>query len=102
MSGLFNHNEKPYSLYNNGVGSTFIDYDGDGLKDNIDLKPSINNPPGDNDFDGAVSSFDLEIIRKYIIGLSGLRDIQTTISDTNKDGIIDVFDMVAVDISIDS
>lgn len=100
VSGLFNHNEKPYSLYNNGVGSTFIDYDGDGLKDNIDLKPSINNPPGDNDFNGVVSSFDVEKIRKYILGLDGFRDIQFQISDTNSDSIIDIHDLVAADNNI--
>jgi len=38
---LFNHHNNIYTLYNNGSGSTFVDYDGDGLKDNVDPHPTI-------------------------------------------------------------
>ena len=38
---LFNHNQNAFTLYNNGSGSTFVDYDGDGLKDNVDPYPTL-------------------------------------------------------------
>ena len=36
---LFNHNGNHFTLYNNGSGSVFVDYDGDGVLDNIDSYP---------------------------------------------------------------
>ena len=42
-SVLFNHNGNKFTLYNNGSGSTFVDYDGDGLKDNVDPYPTVGN-----------------------------------------------------------
>lgn len=44
VNTLFNHNGKPFTLYNNGSGSTFVDYDGDGMKDNVDPEPTVGNP----------------------------------------------------------
>lgn len=41
---LFNHNGNKFTLYNDGVGSSFVDYDGDGLKDNIDPEPTVGKP----------------------------------------------------------
>ena len=41
---LFNHNGNPFTLYNNDSSSTFVDYDGDGLKDNVDPYPTVGNP----------------------------------------------------------
>ncbi len=43
-SVLFNHKGNNFTLYNNGTGSTFVDYDGDGLKDNEDPQPTVGNP----------------------------------------------------------
>ena len=43
-SVLFNHNGNKFTLYNDGVGSSFVDYDGDGLKDNIDPEPTVGKP----------------------------------------------------------
>lgn len=40
---LFNHNQNIFALYNSGSNSTFVDYDGDGIKDNIDLEPTSGN-----------------------------------------------------------
>lgn len=40
VTKLFNHNQNNFTLYNNGSGSTFVDYDGDGLKDNVDPYPT--------------------------------------------------------------
>ncbi len=40
VTRLFNHNGNSFELYNNGLESTFADYDGDGLKDNIDPYPT--------------------------------------------------------------
>lgn len=39
VTKLFNHNQNNFTLYNNGTGSSFPDYDGDGMKDNVDLYP---------------------------------------------------------------
>ena len=41
---LFNHKGRLFSLYNNGSGSTFVDYDYDGLKDNVDPEPTVGKP----------------------------------------------------------
>ncbi len=40
---LFNHKGNSFTLYNNGTGSTFVDFDGDGMKDNVDPEPTIGN-----------------------------------------------------------
>ena len=39
VSKLFNHKGNNFTLYNNGNGSTFVDYDGDGVLDNLDADP---------------------------------------------------------------
>ena len=44
ISTLFDHKGNDFTLYNNGSGSTFVDYDGDGLKDNVDPEPTVGNP----------------------------------------------------------
>ena len=41
VNKLFDHNGNNFTLYNNGSGSTFVDYDGDGLLDNVDPHPTI-------------------------------------------------------------
>ena len=38
---LFNHNGLNFTLYNNGSGSVFKDYDGDLVKDNVDDNPTV-------------------------------------------------------------
>ncbi|MCH5317693.1 MAG: lipase family protein, partial [Eubacterium sp.] len=40
VSTLFNHNGNKFTLYNDGEGSVFPDYDGDGLKDHVDPYPT--------------------------------------------------------------
>lgn len=39
-SVLFDHKGNAFTLYNGGLGSTFVDYDGDGTKDNVDPVPT--------------------------------------------------------------
>lgn len=41
VSNLFDHKGNAFTLYNNGTGSTFVDYDGDGLLDHLDPHPTI-------------------------------------------------------------
>ena len=41
VTKLFDHKGNNFTLYNNGSGSTFVDYDGDGLFDNVDPHPTI-------------------------------------------------------------
>ena len=41
VSTLFDHKGNAFTLYNSGNGSTFNDYDGDGLKDNEDPAPTV-------------------------------------------------------------
>lgn len=43
-SVLFDHKGNNFTLVNNGDGSSFVDYDGDGLKDNVDPEPTVGNP----------------------------------------------------------
>ena len=38
---LFNHKGNKFTLYNNGVNSTFADYDSDGMKDHVDQLPTV-------------------------------------------------------------
>ena len=40
VNTLFNHNGNNFTLYNEGIGSTFVDYDGDGKLDNVDPYPT--------------------------------------------------------------
>ncbi len=40
-SVLFDHKGNNFTLYNNGSGSKFVDYDSDGLNDNVDPKPTV-------------------------------------------------------------
>ncbi len=47
-SVLFDHQSNNFTLYNNGSGSLFVDYDGDGLKDNEDPYPTLAVHPGLN------------------------------------------------------
>lgn len=44
VTTLFNHKGNPFTLYNDGKGSTFPDYDGDGYKDNVDPYPLVKHP----------------------------------------------------------
>lgn len=41
VTTLFDHHQNNFSLYADGEGSTFPDYDGDGLKENVDPYPTI-------------------------------------------------------------
>ena len=47
VNTLFNHNGYKFTLFNNGEGSSFVDYDGDGLLDHVDPYPTdpSNKPP---------------------------------------------------------
>ena len=61
VSTLFNHKGNQFTLYSNGNGSSFVDYDGDGLKDNVDPYPTVGNPcsisiSADNESFGTVDS----------------------------------------------
>ena len=40
VSRLFNHKGNNFTLYNNGNGSSFVDFDRDGLNDNVDPDPT--------------------------------------------------------------
>ncbi len=44
VTNLFNHNGNSFTLYNDGKGSIFPDYDGDSYKDNIDPYPLVKHP----------------------------------------------------------
>ena len=43
VTTLFNHNRNNFTLYNGGNKSSFVDYDDDGLKDNVDPYPTVGN-----------------------------------------------------------
>lgn len=41
---LFNHQGNNFTIGNSGANATFPDYDGDGMKDNVDPEPTVGNP----------------------------------------------------------
>jgi len=41
VSLLFDHKGNRFTLYNSGRGSTFVDYDGDTMLDNVDPEPTV-------------------------------------------------------------
>lgn len=43
-SVLFNHNNNNFTLYNGGSASSFADFDGDTIKDNLDPEPTVGLP----------------------------------------------------------
>ena len=43
VSTLFDHQGNAFTLYNDGKGSSFADYDGDGMKDHVDPEPTVGN-----------------------------------------------------------
>ena len=52
VTRLFNHNQCNFTLYNNGSGSSFVDFDEDGLQDNVDRYPiDADNQLGDGKVD---------------------------------------------------
>ena len=63
---LFDHNGNNFTLYNNGSGSTFVDYDGDGIKDHIDPYPTMQHIDGRVVFDGVV--YDNNVVTNCDIG----------------------------------
>ena len=44
VPGLFDHRNNVFTLYNGGEGSVFIDYDRDGIPDNLDPQPTVGKP----------------------------------------------------------
>ena len=73
---LFDHKGNNFTLYNNGSGSTFVDYDGDGLKDNVDPHPTIHEDS-------------MNILRTSIINNTTNESL-----DFNNDGVVDICDLV--------
>ena len=43
VTELFDHNGNVFKLYNNGSGSSFVDYDGDGCQDHLDIDSTVYN-----------------------------------------------------------
>ncbi len=67
ISTLFNHQGNSFYLYNSGYGSSFVDYDGDGMKDNVDPQPTVGNPcvitvQSENLQEGTVSTEKIECV----------------------------------------
>jgi len=91
---LFNHNGNRFSLYNNGYGSIFADYDGDKVTDEKDDDPTVFSDKNyceticDITGDGKTNVLDFISIMKAATG--GI------ISDVNLDGIADTNDIVYV------
>ena len=61
---LFDHHGNKFTL---NAGGTFVDYDGDGMKDNVDPEPTVGNPctlyfKSDDAEKGSVSLDELEIV----------------------------------------
>jgi len=74
---LFNHNGNHFTVK---YGSTFVDYDGDGLKDNVDPHPTIHEDS-------------MNILRTSIINNTTNESL-----DFNNDGVVDICDLVYLSI----
>lgn len=68
VSSLFDHKGNHFSLTNQRLVSTFADYDGDGLKDNVDPHPTV----GENCLEGHTYG-DWKIVRKATPKVKGLK-----------------------------
>lgn len=65
--------------------------------ENSEVEPPVAEPVvGDIDNDGEVNTADLVLIQKYLHGLGGLDEEQSGCADLSKDGVIDVFDLIAL------
>lgn len=49
---------------------------------------------GDLNLDGIINIKDLNIMQKYLLGISRLADVQYMLSDINEDGVLNVYDLV--------
>ncbi|MBQ9545431.1 MAG: dockerin type I repeat-containing protein, partial [Clostridia bacterium] len=92
-SVLFDHRGNLFTLQ---AGGTFVDYDGDGMNDDVDPEPTVNKNCaegkhfGDVNSDDAINTLDLTVLRQY------LADSSTVLSsgaDVNGDDGIDTLDL---------
>lgn len=91
VTELFDHQGNKFEIYS---GSKFADYDGDGLDDNLDFKPTIYNPKNDVDFNGTISATDLVELKKIILNAIAFGDMQKSRIDVNEDGAVNILDLV--------
>ena len=93
-SVLFDHKGNNFTLYNNGTGSTFVDYDGDGLLDNVDPHPTVPENEidvcSDLNLDGKVDLLDLVRLKKILVGVE---EDATNSADINRDGDANSYDL---------
>ena len=102
ITKLFNHKGNNFILYNYGVGSTFVDYDGDGMLDHVDPYPTDpNNSPhvkekrGDSDGDGEVTILDATHIQRYLAAFD-VPNFNEVTADADNDGSITILDATAI------
>ena len=102
VSKLFDHNSCVFILYNNGRGSSFVDYDGDGMLDHVDPYPTDpNNMPtvekkcGDSDGDGEVTIIDATCIQRYLAQFE-LTTFDEVTADADGDGEITIVDATII------
>lgn len=91
VTTLFNHNRNNFSVTEN---STFVDYDGDSLKDNIDPYPLIAGLKGDMNNDGKINSIDAALVLdKY---KSDVTEEDLAIGDMNGDEKLNSIDAAMI------
>ena len=86
---LFDHKGNNFNLTNQRLDSTFADYDGDGLKDNVDPHPTIH--------ENSINVEHLEILRTAILNNS-----TDNTFDFNNDNVVDICDLVHLYIKLNN
>ncbi len=94
VSTLFDHNRCAFTLYDDGNGSSFNDFDGDGLLDHQDDYPTIPYPAvcGDANGDSRININDVTAIQRHLAEIEPLTDVQLILADTNGDGVVNIND----------
>ena len=80
------------------MNSTFVDYDNDGLLDNVDQLPLDPNRGliGDVNADGIVSVSDTTMIQRNLIDMLSFDDSDSLCADVNNNGIVDIDDATLI------
>ena len=98
FTDLFDHNGNNYELYEYGKKTTFIDYDGDDMLDNVDPNPAefdeayfYCSKHGDVNTDNKTNILDLIRLKKAVS-----KEVKDDIYNINKDDNIDSLDMLLI------
>lgn len=66
----------------------------------FEITEPVKTTPGDANGDGVIDSGDYAMVINYVMGESTLTEAQKAFADWNKDGVVDAFDAIAIDLII--